>query len=349
MIRPENHRYAVARGIRRLRVSFSEKYRSAFNVSLDPELECCVTMGSKDATFHLLYSLKRSGGRILLASPTYPIHRSAAHLSECPVEYFEISRDEERTFERIESKIYDGKPTVLLLNFPNNPTGVTVSPRFWEKIRSLREQYPVVVINDFTYGEMAFQGSAASLLDGAAERSGLVEMYSMSKAYSVPGWRVGCVVGDEHIVGTLSKLKAQLDYGNFLPIQIAASYGLAEREKDLVAPLRREYFRRSKAVITGLTSKGWNVSPPQAGACVWARIPESHRSLGSEKFCERLLLSSGISLLPGRVFGDAFNEFIRFALVAPESVMAEILNHMPSEENSGSVEEGRGLESSINA
>lgn len=338
-VRPSNHRYAVARGVRRLREAFAEKYRAAWGVALNPEDEVCVTMGSKDAIEHVLMAIGTDGAKVLVGTPTYPNYLSAIKLARLEPCFFEISNDEELLLETIHRMAQQHSPSALLLNFPNNPTGILASRRFYERIMELAARYRFIVINDFVYGEMCHAGArAVSMLEipGASEYA--AEIYSLSKAYSVPGWRVGALVGNPRLVRALSLLKAHVDYGIFLPLQHAAAAALTQDNR-IAEQVTAQYEERCQLLVAGLQRLGWDVTPPRAGCSVWARLPEWLRREGSFAVSQRLLREAGVAVYPGAAFGVSkagasdsdrhfFDEWLRFALVVPPSRVRTVIDRL---------------------
>jgi alanine-synthesizing transaminase len=327
-----NHRYAVARGVRKLREAFAYKYLQHFQVNLEPGTEICVTMGSKDAILQSLRLLAPVGSRVLLSSPSYSAHVSACHLAGLEPVFFALSRDEDLMLARLEQALQELRPRILLLNFPNNPTGIVVSQQFWVRVSQLLAEFRCVLINDFVYGELGYQGSQpVSALTAFEDKKNALEVYSLSKAYSIPGWRVAAMVGDRSVIGDLSKLKSQVDYGIFLPMQIAASCALQSPE-DLTDGIRRSYEARALCLAQGLRRLGFDFSMPSAGACLWVKLPEvswmRSASLEEDKgriFSERLFDTHGVQVLPGSVFGADFRNFLRFALVRPENDLQQVI------------------------
>jgi alanine-synthesizing transaminase len=326
-LKPYNHRYSVSRGIRRLREAFASKYQAKFAVELDPDSEVCVTMGAKDAMLDALLSLASPGQHILLGTPTYPAHLSAARLAGLSPVFFEVSSDENAMLIAIESALKAQPIAVLALNFPNNPTGHYVSADFYRKLGAIAVGSNVFILNDFTYGEMGFAPGVSSLLaaDGARERC--AEIYSLSKAYSIPGWRVAALVGSARLIRQVAKLKSHIDYGVFLPLQMAASYALSTKE-DLVKPLVAQYNNRCSTLSTGLRSNGWTVQEPRSGACVWAKAPRDLSSQGSLELCRNLLRDCGILAMPGLLFGEQCDEYVRFAAVVSEEYIREVVERI---------------------
>lgn len=331
------HRYSVSRGVRRLREGFAEKYASRFGVSLDPESEVCVCLGSKDATFHALRVLIHPGDSVLVAAPSYPAHLSAVTLVGGWASPWQYSTDPHEAARSLAQEFERTKARVLLLNFPSNPAGAVVSAQWWSEVGAVCAKYGATIVNDFVYGEMCFGGGAAvSALSARAQGASVVEVYSLSKAYNVPGWRVGALVGDARLVKAVSRLKAHADYGLFLPLQYAAAVALTAKE-DLVRPTVSAYERRVRVLVHGLTRLGWDVTEPQAGACVWARVPLSLQAMAKEEgaaspsqVAEFLLDRTGVLVAPGRVFGEGFDDFVRFAAVVSEERIREVVSSLTS-------------------
>ena len=321
-IKPGNHRYAVSRGIRKLREAFAEKYATKFRMRLNPESEICVTMGTKDALVETLHVLKAPGGKVLLPTPTYPAHLSAAQVTHLIPLFFPMDKEEAILTGTILKCMEANPGSILLLNFPNNPTGRTVSEDFFVSLAKAAEKYDCFIVNDFVYGEMKFNGQSPSLL-GAMGTARACETYSLSKAYNVPGWRVGALLGNEQVINQVSKLKSYIDYGIFLPIQIAAISALTSSE-DLVAPTRSHYQARCRLLVSLLNQKGFETVMPEAGAFVWSKLP---KGTGAE-FAIELLRRSGVMVTPGELFGDEFKDRIRIAAVAPERTLHEIVGLM---------------------
>ena len=222
-VKNTNHRYSVSKGIKRLRAAFAHKYSTAFSVNLNHDKNICITMGSKDAIVNTMLVLSAEYKYALLPSPTYPALLSAVHLAGMQPVYYDICLSEDLILKEIEEKIKKVGKAVLVLNFPNNPSGKTVTADFYMGLKKILKGSDTVVLNDFVYGEMGFDGSRqTSLLSIFAEHPLLLESYSLSKAYSIPGWRVGAVMGNASFIEKLANLKSHMDYGVFLPLQIAA-------------------------------------------------------------------------------------------------------------------------------
>lgn len=329
----QNHRYAVSRGVRRLREAFAGKYATRFGVNLDPESEVCVCLGSKDATYHALKSLIHVGDGVVVSCPSYPAHVSSITLAGGNVVRWSYSLDIQEATRSLGECLARSKAKVLLLNFPSNPVGSVVSLEWWSAVADVCAQYGTAIINDFVYGEMCFSGEAATSVLRVRERGvRCVEVYSLSKAYNVPGWRVGALVGDAEIVQAVARWKSHSDYGLFLPLQYAAAVALSSPQ-DLARPTVQAYDRRIRVLSEGLRALGWTVEQPQAGACVWAKYPKALLSACSDgqsaspsvRVAEGLLKRTGVLVSPGVVFGATCEEYVRFSAVVTEERMREVI------------------------
>jgi alanine-synthesizing transaminase len=323
--KPANHRYAVSRGVRRLREAFSTKYATRFGIELDPETEVCVCLGSKDATFQTLRALIRVGDNVVVGAPSYPAHISAVSLVGGNYVPWVYSSQPLEAAASLEGVLRSSNARAVVLNVPANPTGVVVGADWWRAVADVCRRFDATIVNDFVYGEMCFSGeSAASALTAREVGARCVEVYSLSKAYNVPGWRVGAILGDLEVVKAVSRLKSHSDYGLFLPLQYAATVALTSSD-DLVRPTVAAYERRLRVLSTGLK--------PKAGASVWCRYPEylatpseGTKEPASVKVAERLLRQAGVLVTPGIVFGPEFDAFVRFAAVVPEERIRDVVS-----------------------
>lgn len=340
-IKPANHRYAVSRGVRKLREGFAEKYRSTFGVVLDPDAEICVTMGTKDALQHIFTTTVPAGSKVLLPSPAYPSHVALAKVSGHEVCYFKLAQGEGETLRNLGQSLEAESPDLILLNFPHNPTGIEVSPAFYDELAILLRASGKApwVVNDFVYGELSYsKRGATSALGCSALRPKVLETMSLSKSFSVPGWRVGAVVGERSAVAAIARRKSVTDYGIFLPIQLASAAALTSTA-DLAATQRMVYARRARILTDGLSLLGWRVANPTAGAAVWAEIPSEVQDAlmeaspdlvegRSTRIAIELLRRSGILAMPGILFGAGWEGFMRFALVLPEEQIRTLLERL---------------------
>ncbi len=330
---PRQHRYSSSRGIQRLRSALAGWYARHYEVYLDPENECVVTMGSKDGLVHGLLAFTEPGDTVMLLNPCYPIHRYAALLAGCTAVEVPVGAAHENgteTLARIERVCASmwPRPRLLLLDFPNNPTGVTVDLHFFEGVVRLARQYGFLVIHDFAHAELGFDGyRPPSFLAARGAREVGVELTTLSKGYNLPGWRVGFVAGNRGMVRALARVKSFLDYGIFQPLQIAAA-GVLEAEGAAARDVAATYHARRDRLVAGFQRLGWAVEAPKAGMFVWARIPERFAPLDSHEFARKLLTECAIAVSPGAGFGSAGEGYLRFALVESESRIDEAVARM---------------------
>lgn len=315
---PKNHRYSVSRGIYKLRLAVANWYKRRFNVDVDPETEVVVTIGSKEGFSHLMLAIIGQGDVVLVPTPTYPIHRYAPIIAGGYVRGVPLLKGD--FFDNLVSAYHEilPPPRVLVISFPHNPTTLTVELDFFKKVVYFAKENNIIVIHDFAYADITFDGfKAPSFLqiDGAKDVG--VELFTMSKSYNMPGWRVGFVVGNRNLVNALSRIKSYLDYGMFQPIQIASIIALNELDEWVVH--NSEIYRRRRDVLCdGLNNIGWNVEKPKATMFIWAKIPEEFSSMGSLNFSKFLLEKAKVAVSPGIGFGDGGEGYVRFALVENE-------------------------------
>lgn len=327
-LKPDQHKYAVSRGIRKLREAFQSKYSQTFDITLDEEREICALSGTKEGLYYILHSLvTTSSDVVLVATPTYPIYLSALNLIKAKPAFFNIDPDESVMLSRIDDALEESGAKILLLNFPNNPTGISVSPYFWEELAQITFRRGVTVINDFVYGEMGYDTRMPSMLSARGINPLMVETYSLSKAYSVAGWRIGAVLGYENIVRDVARLKSHSDYGSFLPLQHAASFALTS-DTDLVAGIVGQYSRRMSILCDGLKDLGWEVNPSSAGPFIWAKVPAQFDVATGGCFVRRLLEYSHVIFTPGALYGSQYHQWVRIALVCSEEKLHQVLSRL---------------------
>ncbi len=317
--KPSNHRYSVSRGITKLRQRICDWYLRKHAVELDPDLETCVTIGSKEGISHLALATIGPGDTVLVPTPTYPIHTYAVVIANGDVINVPLT-SEDSFFDNLLEAFENSwpRPKMLLLNFPHNPTTICADRPFFEKVVAFAKEYNIMVVHDFAYADIAFDGyKPVSFLSVPGAKDVGVEMYSLSKSYNMPGWRVGFCCGNREMVQALTRIKGYLDYGMFQPIQIASIIAL-ESDDSVVDETVGIYKNRRDVLIEGLSRIGWEVEPPKATMFVWARLPENLRKLGSMEFSKRLLAKAKVAVSPGIGFGKEGDEFVRFALVENE-------------------------------
>ncbi len=321
---PKNHRYSQTKGLYKLREALALWYKRKYNVDLDPETEVITTIGSKEGIAHLALTLINPGDVAIVPTPAYPIHPYSIIISGGDVRSVplltEEGFDEEAFFESIIKAYKESwpRPKVLILNFPHNPTTATVGLKFFEKVIDFARENNLIVIQDIAYAEIAFDNYLPpSILQVKGAKDVAVEFYSLSKTYSMAGWRVGFAAGNKEIIHALYRMKSYLDYGMFQPIQIAAIIAL-KSDQSCVEEYRQIYERRRNVLVEGLNRIGWHVDKPKATMFVWARIPERFQSMGSLEFAKMLLIDGKVAVSPGIGFGEYGDKYVRFALVENE-------------------------------
>ncbi|MGZ4103857.1 MAG: aminotransferase class I/II-fold pyridoxal phosphate-dependent enzyme [Actinomycetota bacterium] len=316
---PRNHRYSTSRGIPKLRKAIVDWYDRRYGVSLDAETEAMSTMGAKEAISHMAWTLVAPGDTCLVPEPTYPIHTFSVALAGADVRSVPLGPDQD-FFENMK-EAYEGtwpRPRLIITSFPHNPTTTCVDRSFFEQLVAFAKEHDMLVIHDFAYADICFDDyHAPSFLEVPGAKDVGVEIFSMSKSFSMAGWRIAYVVGNPQMVAALTRLKSYLDYGVFQPIQIAAIIALNECE-DETKVFRDTYRARRDTLIDGLARAGWDVPSPKATMFVWAQIPEEHREGGSLEFAKYLLREAKVAVSPGVGFGRAGDRFVRFALVENE-------------------------------
>ena len=312
--KPANHRYSASRGITQLRRAVAEHYERSFGVLLDPETQITSTIGAKEGLAHLMWVLAESGDTVVVPTPAYPIHRVAPALTGARV----VTPLASGGVEAIADAVRANNPKVVIISFPHNPTTAVASAEEMQFLVDLAREREFLLVHDFAYADVAFDGHrppSVLAAEGAAECA--VELYSLTKSFSMAGWRVGFLSGRPDVVAALTKLKSYLDYGTFQPIQIAAIVALREAQ-DYPAEICEIYRLRRDALCRGLDRAGWHVDPPLGTMFVWAEIPERYRELGSLEFALLLAREANVAVSPGIGFGDGGDGHVRFALVENE-------------------------------
>ncbi|MBK8315942.1 MAG: aminotransferase class I/II-fold pyridoxal phosphate-dependent enzyme [Acidobacteria bacterium] len=327
-----NHRYSASRGIPNLRQEISRWYERRYNVNLDPEHETIVTIGAKEGFSHLVLALVEPGDKVIVPDPSYPIHSFAATIAGCELIKLPIDNGPEEMMEELRNLEFpkSEQPKILVLSFPHNPTTVCVEKSFFEEAVALAKERGYLIIHDMAYADLVFDGyKAPSILEVPGAKEVAVEMYSLSKSYSMAGWRVGFCVGNKQVIAALTRLKSYLDYGIFQPIQIASIIAL--RDCDHIVPEIVEVYRKRRDVlIKGLASAGWSVPSPKGTMFVWAAIPEQFKKMGSLEFAKNLITNAGVAVSPGIGFGHRGEGFVRFALVENEQRITQAMRGIKS-------------------
>ena len=324
-----NHRYSASKGIPKLRRAICDHYERSWGVTLDPDTEAIATIGAKEGLSHLAWVLCEPGDSVFVPEPTYPIHTYAMLLSGANVTSVELTHESDFFVDMVSAyERSSPKPRVVLCSFPHNPTTAVVGLEFFEQLVAFAKAREIMVVHDLAYADMVFDAERApSLLQVPGARDVGVEFFSMSKSYSMPGWRLAFCVGNAAMVGALTKIKSYLDYGVFQPIQIAGIIAL--NECDTVPKEIREIYRgRRDCLSDGMERIGWDMVRPPATMFAWARIPEAFRHLGSLEFAKFMLTEGRVALSPGIGFGPAGDEFVRFALVENEHRIRQAVRGM---------------------
>jgi alanine-synthesizing transaminase len=316
---PRNHRYSASRGIPKLREAVADLYQRRFGVTLDPETEAITTIGAKEGFSHLMWVLLQPGDAALVPSPSYPIHIWGPLFAGADVREIPVGTGED-FFENVQQayRFSWPRPRVIVLSFPHNPTTTCVDLAFMQRMVDFARENDVLLVHDNAYAELGFDGfRPPSILQADGAKECAVELYSMTKAFSMAGWRMAYLVGKAEVVEALAKLKSYLDYGAFQPIQIAATVTLNE---DPGHPERAQaiYQSRRDALCDGLARIGWEVEPPRGTMFVWAPIPEPYRELGSVEFASMLVREAKVATSPGLGFGPGGDGHVRFALIENE-------------------------------
>ncbi|MEE2698767.1 MAG: LL-diaminopimelate aminotransferase [Pseudomonadota bacterium] len=312
----KTHRYSQSRGIPGLRKAISSYYEQRFKVEVDPETETIVTLGSKEGLANLSSAITSPGDVILVTNPSYPIHPFGFIIAGAAVRSIPVGPEEElMNAMKLAVKHSSPKPTALVLNYPNNPTAKVVNLDFYEEIVDFCIHHDIFILSDIAYSEIYFENIAPpSILQIKRAWDISVEFTSMSKTYSMPGWRIGFATGNKKLIAALGRIKSYLDYGAFTPIQVAAATAL-NGPQECVAEIREIYKSRRDILIDGLASAGWDIPSPPATMFAWAPIPSEFSELSSLEFSKLLLSEAEVAVAPGIGFGEHGDGHVRIALV----------------------------------
>jgi len=318
--RPDTHRYSVSKGIPRLRRAICNWYKTRYHVELDPDSEAIVTIGSKEGIAHLALATLDRGDIVLVPNPSYPIHIYGPVIAGADIRHIPLAPGAD-FFELLERALRDSypKPKMLIVNFPANPTTECVEPAFFERLVAIAREHGIYIVHDLAYADIVFDGyQAPSIMQVPGACDVAVEFFTLSKSYSMAGWRVGFMVGNRDLVKALARMKSYHDYGMFTPIQVASIIAL-EGPQDCVEQIRLTYQKRRDVMCAGLTGALWPVEKPKATMYVWAPIPGPYRQLGSLEFSKKLLADAKVAVSPGIGFGEHGDSHVRFALIENEA------------------------------
>ncbi len=337
---PRNHKYSSSRGIPKLRQAAADLYQRRFGVSVDPESEVIATMGAKEGLSHLMWVLLGEGDTAMVPTPSYPIHIYAPLFAGAGVLHVFVddpslvdgdARAVGDAFMEQVRRVYaeaTTKPRVLIASFPHNPTTACVDLAFMQELVDFAREHEIIVVHDFAYADGGFDGyEPPSILQAEGAKDVAVELYTLTKSFSMAGWRSAFMVGNAEIVGALTKLKSYLDYGTFQPIQIASIVAMNEAA-DYPFEVREIYQERRNALLEGLNRIGWNFATPRGTMFVWAPIPEPYRDMGALEFSKFLVTEAEVATSPGNGFGPGGEGHVRFALIENEQRIAQAIRNL---------------------
>jgi alanine-synthesizing transaminase len=324
-----NHRYSSSKGIPKIRQAISDLYLRRFGVELDPDTEVVTTIGAKEGLSHLMWVLVGPGDSAFVPSPSYPIHIYAPLFAGAEVQRIRIGPDQDFFANLMEAwETQWPKPRVIILSFPHNPTTTCVDLAWMQRIVDFAREHDVVLVHDFAYSDTSFDGyRPPSILEVPGAKDVAVELYTMTKSFSMAGWRVGFLVGNADIVAALTKLKSYLDYGTFQPIQIAATVAMNEAP-EYPKEVNQIYESRRDALCDGLGRIGWEIAKPQGTMFVWTPIPEPYAEMGSIEFAKFLVQEGKVAVSPGIGFGPGGEGFVRFALIENEQRIGQAVRSL---------------------
>ena len=322
--KPGTGRYSTSKGINGLRKAQAAYYKKRFGVSLDPEDEVIVTLGSKEGLANLAQAITSPGDIILSPNPSYPIHPygfiiAGASLRHIPAMDEGIFKPD-LYLERLERSIIESvpAPVAVIVSFPSNPTAQVVSLEFYEEVVKIARKYNVYILSDLAYAEIYYDNSPPpSILQIPKAKEVAVEFTSMSKTYAMAGWRIGFAVGNKRLINALTRIKSYLDYGAFTPVQVAAAAAL-NGPQDCVKEIRYTYQKRRDVLINSMSRAGWNIPSPKASMFAWAPVPDKYKDKGSLDFAKELMLKADVAVSPGVAFGEFGEGFVRVGLVENE-------------------------------
>jgi alanine-synthesizing transaminase len=329
---PRNQRYSASAGIFNLRREMARKYKRVWDVDLDPNTEVIATIGSKEGFSHMCLALLGPGDTAIVTKPAFQIHTYAVVLAGANVIGVPLGNDK-AFLDRIENVIahLEPKPKVMILNYPNNPTTMTIEPEFWDHVVTLAKKHNIMVISDFAYGQTCFDGyKAPSFMSAKGAKDVGVEFTTLSKAYNMAGWRIGFCVGNAKMVKALSTIKGYYDYGIFQAIQIASIVAMRDCDAE-VAKQSKIYEKRRDAIVDCVRKLGWTVDSPRATMFVWAKVKPEHLAPyngSTVEFCLDMIDKAEVAMCPGGAFGDEGEGYIRVAMVENEQRVRQAFRNL---------------------
>ncbi len=318
--------YSASKGIYKLRLAITDWYKRKYGVHLDPETEAVATMGSKEGYVHMVQAITNPGDVAVVPDPAYPIHTHAiiiagGNVVKMPFSWNEkYELDAEQFFSDLNKAIRESmpKPKFVVVNFPHNPTTVTVDQSFYDRLVALAKKERFYIISDIAYADITFDGyQTPSILATPGAKDVAVESYTLSKSYTMAGWRVGFFVGNPKLIGALQKIKSWFDYGMYTPIQVAATVAL-NGPQDCIDEVIQKYQKRRDVLLESFANAGWKIDKPQSTMFVWAKLPPQAKHLGSLEFTKQLLTKAEVAVSPGIGFGSGGEGYVRIALIENE-------------------------------
>ncbi len=324
--KPGVHRYSSSKGVAGLRRAQAGYYQRRFGVDLNPDTEVIATLGSKEGLANLAAAISAPGDVILAPNPSYPIHAFGFMIAGGTLRHIPVPLTPEGTFDaaeymrKLDRAVRHSvpKPTAIVVNFPSNPTALVCDLNFYTEIVAFAKKHEIWLLSDVAYSEIYFDDvPPPSILEVPGAKEVAVEFTSLSKTYSMPGWRMGFAVGNHHLIGALTRIKSYLDYGAYTPIQVAASAAL-NGSQDCIAEIRAVYKNRRDVLVESMSRAGWDIPPPPATMFAWAKVPEPFKALGSMGFSKLLLSEAEVAVSPGVGFGEYGEGYVRIGLVENE-------------------------------
>ena len=316
---PDAHGYSQSKGIPGLRRAQANYYQRRWSVDVDPETEVVVTLGSKEGLASLATAITAPGDTILAPNPSYPIHTFGFILAGASIRSVPTTPDARYWAELEKAMNFTvPRPTVLVVNYPSNPTAEVVDLAFYEKLVDWAKFHKVWILSDLAYSELYYDGNPTpSILQVKGAKDVAVEFTSLSKTYSMAGWRIGFAVGNPTLIAALSRVKSYIDYGAFTPMQAAAVAAL-NGPQDIVAANRQLYHKRRDVMVEAFGRAGWDIPAPPASMFAWAPLPPSLKEMGSLEFSKQLLIHAEVAVAPGVGYGEEGEGFVRIAMVENE-------------------------------
>ncbi len=326
----KSHRYSTSKGIPAFLKAVSRWYERKFDVAIDPKTEAVSVIGSKEGLAHLGLAVINRGDKVLVPNPTYPIHHYSVIIAGGKLVPIPILDGPEAFLRHLDKAFAKArpKPKILIINFPHNPTTVSVDPEFFKDIVKWAKKNQVLVIHDLAYADIAFDGyKSPSFLATKGAKDVGVEIFTMSKSYNMAGWRIGFAAGNPKVIASLAKIKSYMDYGIFTPIQVAAITALDSPEENL-RKLSAVYEERRNIMVDGMNKMGWPIEKPRAAMYLWAKIPQRFAKMSAIDFAIKLLKEAEVAVSPGTGFGSLGEGYVRIALVENKDRIRQALRNM---------------------